>query len=543
MDIIESVTNGPIDLGTSSPETVVSTVIAVAAKRAEERDSLFYREGALVEVCTDRVVALDNRNQFANWCVFNGVKIQETKVTKDGPQTKTGLTLPLELSGIAISRPQEWAGVLRPLDSISGVPYFLPNGGMITTPGYVEEYRLYGTADMPDVDVEDWTPDESTPLDVMAKWALQWLYDEIFVDFPFLTPADRANALGAIIALLTFYIHGTPLPMWIITALESGTGKGYLSEVIRRIISALALPTVGLPDREEEIGKTVAAILSATSQPVIAWDNVERGSQITSPTLCRLHTSKRMQTRTLGRTSIPVGVNDRLWIADGNNIGPGEDMVRRSVVVRLDAGRKDPALSGREYRHPDLLGWIDENRSTILGVLRTLYSCWDKAGRPAPRFAPSVSTYDPMIQTVGGILEFAGEVNFWGNLDDVREAAHDGTDDQVAYDFLNWIRTHPKINEDQFTASDIVDAVLEESGSVTFNLSDIEAPLPGVVVRKWNEGVTERSKAITRYLGNIKGQRFGTLQHVRAERLDVKTGNKTHFGIYLEVVGDRPEVR
>jgi hypothetical protein len=239
-----------------------------------------------------------------------------------------------------------------------------------------------------------------------------------------------------------------------------------------------------------------------------------------------------------------VGLNDRLWLADGNNIRPGEDMVRRYVQVALDAECKDPALTGRQFRHPDLIGFINENRSAVIGYYLMMYKAWLDAGSPPAKNAPQISSYSKMIELVAGVLEYAGMPDFWANMAEVREESMSGSDEEANYNFLQWIRNNPAIDHTCFASAHVVKAILdaEPDANMYGGVASMEVPLPEPIAAKWHRGAGARSTAVTRYFKSIEEQRFGHQQTFRLVRSDILTNNKTHFTVELEVAGDREEI-
>lgn len=534
-----------IALNQGDQAAVIRQLREAASIRAEENESLFYRSGVLIEIEGDRPVPVNTGHKIRSWCESNDVRCHEMLMDKDGKVKKDDGGNPVIIDGklpsqalgsTLISRADPWRELLYPVDSVTAVSFFRADGSVITKRGYYEDLRLYNVADLG----LSLTNFETTrPTQRQAAGALSIIREEVFADFPFASPSDRANAIGAPLALLTRYIHGNVLPLFGITANESGAGKGYLSQTIRAIITPDDSGTTGMPAKDDEKLKVIGSLLSG-SQPVISWDNVPRGSQITSPVLCQLHTSAKMQIRTLGQSKIPVGINDRLWLADGNGISPGEDMVRRYVQIALLSKTKDPALQHKEWRHEDLIGWVNDQRSMIVGNYLIMYKAWVDAGCPKPQHAPKVSTYQAMIDVVAGVLEFAGEVNFWGNVHTVRNDALAGSDEEANFNFLAWIEGNPNINERQFSSADVMQAVKDAEG--LFNVSEMDTPLPHSVAAKWHLGAGARSQELTRFFKGIENQRFGNEELYRVVKLERHTNNKTWFELIRENTTDKPEL-
>lgn len=71
-----------------------------------------------------------------------------------------------------------------------------------------------------------------------------------------------------------------------------------------------------------------------------------------------------------------------VWYATGTNVAVAADTARRIIHVRLDVLSERPEeRSG--FRHPNLLGWVDENRPRLLSAALTILSAYARAGRPS----------------------------------------------------------------------------------------------------------------------------------------------------------------
>jgi hypothetical protein len=109
-----------------------------------------------------------------------------------------------------------------------------------------------------------------------------------------------------------------------------------------------------------------------------------------------------------------------LWIATGNNPECSNEMARRLVRIRMDAGVDQP-WRGRTFRHPDLMGWVRANRGRLVAACLTLCRAWIAAGRP--RGVRSIGGFEAWAQVMGGVLDVAGVAGFLGNLDEMLAAA------------------------------------------------------------------------------------------------------------------------
>jgi hypothetical protein len=102
--------------------------------------------------------------------------------------------------------------------------------------------------------------------------------------------------------------------------------------------------------------------------PYILWDNITRGAQIACPHVEKSCTSAYYSDRKLGVSEMVATSASSIHIFTGNNIGPRGDLASRSAIIRIEVNRADP--ENRIFKHPDPIGWTEQNRAKIL---RSLY--------------------------------------------------------------------------------------------------------------------------------------------------------------------------
>jgi hypothetical protein len=293
------------------------------------------------------------------------------------------------------------------LAGVTSTPIFHQNGIIHATPGYDAESCLYYYPTpgftMPPV------PEVPTPEDVAA--ALE-MVGEIIIDMPFCSPADRANAIGALFtAVLRPCIDG-PVPMYVTTKAQAGSGASLLQRVIGWIAEGRE-PALKTMPAGPEVRKEVFASLKSGARVQIL-DNIEE--RLSSPELAAALTASEMTGRILGQTEERTYAVRTFWMANGVNITIGGDLARRTFMSRIDP--QDPMPWQRHnFRHPDLTGWVREARGEILAAVFTVARAWIQAGRPAPAKVPRVGSYDAWRDMIGGILESAGVPDFLGNAD------------------------------------------------------------------------------------------------------------------------------
>jgi putative DNA primase/helicase len=116
-------------------------------------------------------------------------------------------------------------------------------------------------------------PERPSAADVdLAKWLI---LGELFGDFPFSGDADRAHALGALLYPFVREIIDSPLPLHVVDAPAPGTGKGLLAQAIVLISTGAYPGVVSEKDDNEELRKTITALLLEGASAVLI-DNVTR---------------------------------------------------------------------------------------------------------------------------------------------------------------------------------------------------------------------------------------------------------------------------
>ncbi|MDD3516553.1 MAG: hypothetical protein PHD35_12540, partial [Synergistaceae bacterium] len=295
------------------------------------------------------------------------------------------------------------------LAGVTATPIFHPDGTIHATPGYDEETSLYyhpadGFTLAP-------VPEVPTREDMDAALSL---IEEVFVDFPFVTHADRTNAYGALLtAVLRPCING-PVPLYVTDKPQAGVGAGLQQRVIG-VIAEGREPTLKTLPAGPEMRKEILATLKSGAAIQI-FDNIE--TKLSSPDLASVLTAAEVTGRILGQTEERTYPVTCFWMANGNNIVIGGDLARRSFKSRMDPQVAFP-WQREGFRHPDLIAWARENRGRILAAIFTLARAWIQAGKPEPHRVPRVGTFEAWRDTIGGILEFAGVEEFLGNADEV----------------------------------------------------------------------------------------------------------------------------
>jgi hypothetical protein len=248
-----------------------------------------------------------------------------------------------------------------------------------------------------------------------AAW---FIYDEPICDFPFIGEPEKATAVAAMLLPFVRDVIDGPTPLHLFEKPTQGTGATLLVDVLTypALGGHIAAMTEG-KDEDEWRKRTFAKLRSAPVAVLI--DNLRR--RLDSAALSSAITAyPQWEDRVLGISEIQSVPVRCLWLATGNNPALSGEMTRRTIRSRMDPKIDRPWLRSG-FRHPDLRGWMNENRSKLVWSCLVLIRAWFAAGRPKGK--RTLGMFDSWAKTIGGILEVAGIAGFLENLDEFYESA------------------------------------------------------------------------------------------------------------------------
>ena len=338
-----------------------------ALQRANDPPQLFGRSGRMVAVVADErqrmviseVSESSLRGRMARSALY-------FKLGGEDRREPIPCSPPMDVVKDLMALPAaEWK--FPPLEAIVEAPCLRPDGTICDRPGYDPPTFLFH-APAPGLCVPD------IPLSPMiddVQVALE-LLDSAICDFPFANEASRANALASMLTPLVRPAIDGPTPLALYDAPQAGTGKSLLAEVGAIIATGRPAETFSAPTDPEEWRKKITTAL-ATGTSVLVIDNVTR--RLDSDALCMAITSPTIADRmfrTFDKMVLPVRC---AWIATGNNIQLGGDMLRRCYWIRLDAKDSQP-FRRTGFRHLNLRGWVLEQRGQLIAALLTIARYW-----------------------------------------------------------------------------------------------------------------------------------------------------------------------
>jgi hypothetical protein len=234
----------------------------------------------------------------------------------------------------------------------------------------------------------------------MARAVLAELRD-VFADFPFASEVSAYVVISAILSIQGRYGILGPVPAHLFDASTVGSGKTMQCDVAHLIATGRVPAHANWPIREEEQEKLLGAIALAAPQAVVI-DNVKGvlGGSAIEQTL----TSTSVQFRILGATSLRSFDWRSIVLVSGNNIALTDDMIRRTLMGRLESPLEDPTTR-TDFRHPELLDWVTEHRPHLATLGMIVLSGYAQAKWPDP---PKMASYSQWARVVAGAILWAG---------------------------------------------------------------------------------------------------------------------------------------
>ncbi len=392
------------------------------------------------------------------------------------------------------------AGLPR-LVAICRHPVIVPNSDKYPQPltrcGYNPErgILLYGFD-------PSWLPETATQED--ARAAARWINDEIFCDFPFSGPSERATAFALMVLPFIRPVIDGCTPLHLVEASVQGSGKDLLINTCLRCAMGNKLPSSLTQGRDEDEWRKRITTYLRTGTESIAVRNL-RG-HLQSATLEAVLTLPQWEDRQLGNLDLVSYPNLAVWAGSGNNVSLSEDMARRVIRCMLTPDVEKPG-DRTGFRHEHLLDWMAENRPEVLRMAWTIVLGWARAGAPTS-VGPLLGSYESWAQNVGGVLQFCGVDGFLGNRHEVLEGASE--DQEAMRSFVNeWYRV---LGDKHVTVDDLYPL----------------AQLAGIYIKGHQE--PDRKKSVTWAIRGVKNRIIaGYFVRYSASGENAATPNRTTF--------------
>ena len=313
------------------------------------------------------------------------------------------------------------------LDSVITHPFLNSDGDqLITKRGYYPAERLYLETNL------TWQP---MPV-ATAVAAL----DDIFVDFPFASDADRTTLFAAIITQVCRRSYAIA-PMFMFDKPKSGTGATLLSQLVSLVTTGKMPKRITYSTDTLEFEKRATATLRQNNG-VVLLDNLN--GNFSSSMIAEMVTAEDdFEARELGVSrNIAIDPRNLVIHATANNVSMDAELANRTMPLRLDARMERPDHRGT-FKHPDVTSYTRANLDYLQRAAVSLVHHWMEAGKPAANRTPKALRRFPQwaAQTTA-ILEAAGFTDFGANVQEFEQRAVSSAEAAVHPFMRLWWDTH-----------------------------------------------------------------------------------------------------
>jgi hypothetical protein len=208
----------------------------------------------------------------------------------------TAVHPPSGVSQVLLAR-NNWQ--LRPLRGITEIPILRPDGSILASPGYDGATALL-YAPAPGLHVPT-IPEVPTRHHVQE--AIDYILNEVLIDFPFVDDGDgasasRANAVALLLTPIVRPLINDLAPVAVLDKPQQGTGAGLYTEVVSTIATGRPSSITSAPHTDDEWRKRITSLLLAGHSMIII-DNVE--GPLHAPSLGAALTARVWSDRRMGQ--------------------------------------------------------------------------------------------------------------------------------------------------------------------------------------------------------------------------------------------------
>jgi DNA polymerase-1 len=364
---------------------------------------LFHFGGKLSERTPEGMNELDKDS--VKWVIEESCRPMSVDRNGDTvPHSHYGNTI----SGMVLARP----GYFSHLTKLSSSPFVREDGSICQTSGYDKDSETY--LDLPEELKNVSVPEKPTKKEVNE--AVSLLTEDLLEGFPFVTQADRANAIGL---LLTPFIRGfvPTTPLAVVDGRQPGVGKNLFADVVSLVVLGKQMELLTYTNDPEEMRKSLTSAFRS-GQEFFCFDEAH---YLSGKYLAQALTAATWRDRTLGKSESVGYPNKVTWLSLGNQVQIGGDLGRRVYRINIGFDGENPENRPREYfKHPYLKEWIEENRAELVQACLTIIRYWFSKGQPEHDLPFVMGSFEKWQKIISGILGEAGVEDFLGNVTEWR---------------------------------------------------------------------------------------------------------------------------
>lgn len=234
-------------------------------------------------------------------------------------------------------------------------------------------------------------------------------------DFCFKSDADVANTISTLLTGMLIERFTAPgKPIIVMDGNQPEVGKTLLVRTKSEILDGKDADVIQYTSCDEELTKRVVARLRHQQSTFLLIDNakLKTGGEINSPLIEANSTAPTLALRILGTSTEHRQPNNLLWFITMNCTKACQDVISRSVPIRL-YHEGDPRT--RCFRGGDPRLYAARHRPQILAELAGMVIHWNQQGRPSGQQRHRLAEWAAII---GGILASNGITGFLSNIEE-----------------------------------------------------------------------------------------------------------------------------
>jgi hypothetical protein len=265
-------------------------------------------------------------------------------------------------------------GALNEVEHLATEPIVTPQGQVVSAHGYDLDAQAY--ISLPFRDRGRWKRDYHVPANPtleQVQTAFEFVDEELFSDFPFEGPKDRARAFSYLLTCVGRGLINGSIGFFF-NAPARGSGKSLMA-LLGRLLGQGSPNSVGFYfglSQDQETQKGMCSLLVEGGRHFHA-DEVAFGSTLESKIITAAITGidGDDKIRILGGNEV-VKRSNLIITGCGSNVEYGTDFNRRilGITIVVPPGVRVVGRSG--FRHKNIIGYINQNRPALLAALHTI---------------------------------------------------------------------------------------------------------------------------------------------------------------------------
>ncbi|MGL5059089.1 MAG: toprim domain-containing protein [Microcoleus sp.] len=301
----------------------------------------------------------------------------------------------------------QWQKLMQ-LDRVARMPLLRWDGTITETPGYYKEEKIILSSNIGTFNFHP-TPNELDAHDSL-RFLKHFLREFHFKDLLGVsnkltaTSVDRSSAIAAILTAVSRHMYDYA-PCFITNAHTPGSGKGTLASVITIIQTGRAQSERTWNPEPIELEKVIVSELLNQPSSLI-FGNID--SRFGGSIIESLLTKPEYPGRILGASKMVFPSTKTLVMANGNNLTISRDMVRRSILTRLDCGVERP--QDIDYEVKDIFSHAKQARGLLFPAAITILQAF-MLSKEMDESRSKLNGFEAWDRLVRGALLWLGEAD------------------------------------------------------------------------------------------------------------------------------------